>query len=109
MIMIDFLFNFTSFCVIVSIFDKSTNACYIIFNIIKSSNTQPARDVLEKCPEGLLKVLTSVTSGRPSGDSQGTNTKIDDRMKRLCFRLNSPCFKYLFLFFFTEKKNIQKF
>ena len=28
-----------------------------------------------------LKVLTSRTYRRPSGDSQGTNTKIDDLMK----------------------------
>ena len=44
----------------------------------------------------------------PSGDSQGTNTKIDDFMKKLFFRSNSPGITYLFLFF-TGRTNIQKF
>ena len=43
-----------------------------------------------------------------SGDSQGTNTKIDDLMKKLFFSSNSPCFTHLFLFF-TGKTNIQNF
>ena len=42
-----------------------------------------------------------------SGDSQGTNTKIDDLMKKLFFRCNSLCFTHLFLLF-TGKTNIQK-
>ena len=33
-------------------------------------------------PEGPLKVLTSEICERPSGDSQGTNTEIDDFMKK---------------------------
>ena len=40
-------------------------------------------------------------------DSQGTNTKTDYLMKRLFFRSNSLCIKYLFLFF-TGRANIQK-
>ena len=59
-------------------------------------------------PEGPLKVLTPGTCEGPSGDSQGTNTKVDDLMKKIFFRRNSPCITYLFLFF-TERANIQKF
>ena len=55
-----------------------------------------------------LKVLTSGTYREPSGDSQGTNTKIDDLMIKLYFRSNSPCIAYLFLFL-TGRENIQKF
>ena len=44
----------------------------------------------------------------PSGDSQETNTKIDDLMKKLFFKSNSPCITYIFLFF-TGRKNLQKF
>ena len=69
--------------------------------------TQPTRDVPGTSPDGPLKVLTCGTSRGPSGDSQGTNTKIDDLMKKLFFRCNSPCFRYLFLLF-TGKTNIQK-
>ena len=35
----------------------------------------------------------------PSGDSHGSNTKIDDFMKKLFMRSNSPYITYLFLFF----------
>ena len=38
---------------------------------------------------GPLKVLTSGIYRGPSGESQGTNTKIDDFMKKLFFRSNS--------------------
>ena len=69
--------------------------------------TQPARDVSGTSPEGPLKVPTSGTSRGPSADSQGTNTKINDLMKKLFFRCNSPSFTHLFLFF-TGKTNIQK-
>ena len=41
----------------------------------------PARDIPGTSPEGPLKVLMSETSRGPSGDSQATNTKIDDLMK----------------------------
>ena len=68
---------------------------------------QPARDVPGTSPEGPLKVLMSGTSRGPSGDSQGTNTKIDDLMKKLLVRSNNPCFTHLFLFF-TEKTNNSK-
>ena len=47
--------------------------------------TQPAHNVPGTSPEGPLKVLTSGTSRGPSGDSQVTNTKIDDLMKKLSF------------------------
>ena len=59
-------------------------------------NTQPAHDIPGTSTESLLKVLTSGTYREPSGDSQGTNTKIDDFMKKL-------------LLFFTGRTNIQKF
>ena len=75
--------------------------------ILKIKVTQPARDVPGTSPEGPLKILTSGTSRGPSGDSQGTNTKIDDLMKKLFFRCNSPCFTHLFLLF-TGKANIQR-
>ena len=54
-------------------------------------------------PEGPLKVLMSGTYKGPSGDSQRTNTKIDDFMKKLFSRSNSPCITYLFLFFLQEE------
>ena len=82
---------------------KESFQCFYISVI-----SQPAHDVPGTSPEGPLKVLTSGTSRGPSGDSQGTNTKIDDLMKKLFFRCNSPCFTHLFLIF-TEKTNIQKF
>ena len=47
--------------------------------------SQPSRDVPRTSPEGPLKVLTSGISRGPSGDSRGTNTKIDDLMKKLLF------------------------
>ena len=59
-------------------------------------------------PKGPLKILTSRTYKGPSEDSQGTNTKIDDLMKKLIFRSNSPYITCLFLFF-TRRRNIQKF
>ena len=39
----------------------------------------------------------------PSGDSQGTNTKIYDFMKKLFFISNSRCITYLFLFLEEEQ------
>ena len=59
---------------------------HIIIEKIIIGNTQPAHDVLGTSPEGPLKILTSETYRAPSGDSQGTNTKIDDFMKKLLFR-----------------------
>ena len=81
---------------------------HIIIEKIIIGNTKPAYDVLGTSPEGSLKVLTSETYSGLSGDSQETNTKIDDFMKKLFFGSSSPCTKYLFLFF-TERTNIQKF
>ena len=40
-------------------------------------NTQPARDVSGTSPESPLRVLTSEIYKEPSGDPQGTNTKIE--------------------------------
>ena len=70
-------------------------------------SSQPARGVLGTSLESLLKVLTSGTSRGPSGDSQGTNKKIDHLTKKLFFIRNSPCFTHISLFF-TGKTNIQK-
>ena len=81
---------------------------HITIEKIIIGNIQPAHDVPGTSPEGLLKVLTSGIYKGPSGDSQGTNTKIDDFMKKLFLRSNSPCITYLFLFF-TGRTNIQKF
>ena len=71
---------------------------HITVNKIIIENTQPAHDVPGTYPEGLLKVLTSGTYKGPSGNSQGTNTKIDNFMKKLFFRSNSPGITHLFLF-----------
>ena len=86
---------------------------YINIEKIIIGNTQPAHDVLGTYPEdpSVLKVLKALTSGTykgPSEDFQWTNTKIDDFLKKLFFRSNSPCITYLFLFF-TGRTNIQKF
>ena len=81
---------------------------HITIEKIIIGNAQPAHDVPRTSPEGLLKVLTSGFYKGPSGDSQGTNTKIDDFMKKLFLRSNSPYITHLFLFF-TGRKNIQKF
>ena len=75
-------------------------------NII--GNTQPAHVIPRTSPEGPLKVLTPGTYRGPSRDSLRTNTNIDDFMKKLFFRSNSPCNTYLFLLF-TRRTNIQKF
>ena len=48
-------------------------------------NTQPAHDVPETSLDGPLKVLTSRTYEGPSGDSQGTNTKIEKNKKLFLF------------------------
>ena len=72
---------------------------HITIEKIITGNTQPAHNVLGTSLEGALKVLTPGTYRRPSGDSQETNTKIDDFMKKLFFRSKNPCIKYLFLFF----------
>ena len=58
---------------------------HITIEKITIGNTQPAHDVSGSSPEGSLKVLTSRTYNELSGDSQGTNTKIDNFMKKLFF------------------------
>ena len=45
-------------------------------------DTQAARNVSGTSPEGPLKVLTFRTYRKPSGDSQGTNTNIDDLINK---------------------------
>ena len=81
---------------------------HITIEKIIIGKTQPAQDVLGTYPEDHLKVLTFETYEGPSRNSQGTNTRIDDFMKKLFFRSNSSCNTYLFLFF-TGRTNIQKF
>ena len=81
---------------------------HITIEKIIIGNAQPAHDVPRTSPEGLLKVLTSGFYKGPSGDSQGTNTKIDDFMRKLFFRSNSPYLTCLFLFF-KRRTNIQNF
>ena len=78
---------------------------HVIIEKIIVEKTQPVHDVLGTSPEGPLKVLTFETYRKPSGDSQMTNTKIDDFMKKLFFGSNSPGITYLFLLF-TGRKNI---
>ena len=48
-------------------------------------NTQAAHDVPGTSPDGPLKVLTFRTYKGPSGDSQGTNTKIEENKKLFLF------------------------
>ena len=66
-------------------------------------DSQPTRDVCETSREGPLKFLTTGTSRGPSRDCNGTNIKIDDLMKKLFFKCNSPCFTHLSLFFNGKK------
>ena len=49
---------------------------------------QPTHDVPRTSPESSLSVLMPGTYRGPSGDSQGTNTKTDDLMKKMFFRSN---------------------
>ena len=72
----------------------------IIYQYFQQVNSQLARDVPGTSPKGPPKVLTSGTSR----DLQGTNTKIDDLMKKLFFICNTPCFTHLFLFFYWRSK-----
>ena len=75
---------------------------HITIKRIIIGNTQSAHDFPGTSPEGPLKVLMSGTYKGPSGESQRTNTKIDDFMKKLFSRSNSPCITYLFLFFYRK-------
>ena len=67
----------------------------------------PAHDIPGTSPEDPLKVLTSGTYRGPSGESHGTNTKIDDFVKKLFFRSNSSCITYLFLLFYRKNKYLK--
>ena len=78
---------------------NSFREMHITIEQIIIGNTQLALDVTGTSPEDPLKVLTSGNYKGSSGDSQGTNTKIDDFTKKLFFRSNSLCITYLFLFF----------
>ena len=68
---------------------------YILIEKTVIGNTQPTHDVPGASPEGLLKVLKPETCRGLSGDSQWANKKIDNFMKKLFFRSNSPCITYL--------------
>ena len=81
---------------------------HIIIKKIIIGNTQPAHDVPGTSSEGLLKVLIFATYRGPSGDSQGTNTKISDFMKKIFFRIISPCITYL-VFFLQEEQIFKSF
>ena len=82
--------------------------CYILFHhhifFLNFKNTQPARNVPGTSLEGLLNVVTSETSKGPSEDSLGTNTKIDNLMKKNVFRCNSPCFTHFSCSFYWKNK-----
>ena len=82
---------------------------HIIIEKIIIGNTQRGLedDVPETSSEDFLKFLTSRTCRGPSGDSQRTNTKVDNFMKKLIFRSNSPCIKYLFLFSYRKNKYLK--
>ena len=65
------------------------NYFWVIYILIEKNvieNTQTAHDVRETSPESLLKVLKSESYRGLSGDSQGTNTKIDDFWKKIVFQ-----------------------
>ena len=71
--------------------------------------TKPAHDVPGTYPEGPLKVLTSRTNKGPSGDSQGSYTKIDFFCEKIVFQKQYIICNITYLFlFFTGRTNIQK-
>ena len=53
--------------------------------------------------KGPLEVLTFGTYSGPSGNSQGTNTKIYDLNIKLYFGSNSPCDTHLFMFLWEQQ------
>ena len=72
-------------------------------------NTQPAQNDPGTSKEGPLNVLTYNLQGnlhRTLRGLSGDQYKIDDFMKKLFFRSNSPCVTYLVCF--TGRTNIQK-
>ena len=91
------------------VFHSESNYDYhFILKELAEEFSQPTHDALGKSSEVTLMVLTSGVYRGPSEDFLGTNTKIDDLMKNLFFRSNSPCITYLFLFL-TGRADIQKF
>ena len=77
---------------------------HIIIEKIIIENIHPTHDVPGTSPEGSLKVLLSGTYRGPSGDSQGTNTKIDDFMKKLFFSSNSSLYYISVSLFYSKNK-----
>ena len=73
---------------------------------LDKDEVQPAHEVPGMSPEGPLIVLTFEISRDPSGDSQETNTNIDDLMKKLFFRCSSPVKHYTSIPVFYWKKTI---
>ena len=65
---------------------------------------QPAHNIQRTSPEGPLKVLTSGTYRRLSGDSKETKRKTDDLMMKFYFKSNSFYITCLFLFFLREEQ-----
>ena len=64
--------------------------------------TQSANDVTVTSPEGPLKVLIPGTNRGLLGDSQGTNTKIDDLMK--IFLEAIVLVLHIYSYFYRKKK-----
>ena len=103
------LFEIFVILLVILLPNKSPVASAVFWiTLFKVILTQLTQDVPVTLPKGPLKVLTSGTYRGLSGDSQRTNTKIYNLMKRLFFRSNSPCITDLFLFF-TRRTNFQKF
>ena len=70
-------------------------AMHITIEKIIKGNPQLAHDAPGTSPEGSLKVLTSETYKRLSGDSQGTNTKVDDFFSEVIVPVLYICFCFL--------------
>ena len=81
---------------------------FFVFCGWSTSTTQPARNVLGTSPEGTLKVLTSGTSRGTSRDSQETNTKTDDLMKKKRFLDVIVLVLHIHSCFLLEKKKYSK-
>ena len=74
--------------------------------IILTWRSPAEHDIPETNSEGPLMVLMSGISRRHSGDSQGTNTKTDDLMKK---RLLEAMFLVLHIYYcFLQEKQILK-
>ena len=70
--------------------------------------TQLAHDVRWTAPQGSLKVLTSGTYRGPSEDSQWTDTKVDEFMKKLCFRSKSLVL-HIYSCFLQERETFKNY